>query len=50
LLISPIAGFFRSYLFRLGFLDGIPGLAIAYFAAHYNFLKHIKLSEMDQKE
>jgi len=25
LLISPIASLIRSYVFRLGFLDGIPG-------------------------
>jgi glycosyltransferase involved in cell wall biosynthesis len=46
MLIAPIATFVRSYFFKLGFLDGIPGLAIAYFAAHYVFLKKLKLWEM----
>ena len=46
LLASPIAVFLRSYIFKLGFLDGIPGLAIARFAAHYEFLKNLKLWEM----
>jgi glycosyltransferase involved in cell wall biosynthesis len=48
LMFSPVAGFVRSYLVRLGFLDGAPGLGIAYFAAHYNFLKYIKLFELEK--
>ncbi len=43
---SPFATFIKSYVFKLGFLDGIPGLAIAYFAAQYAFLKNIKLWEL----
>ena len=49
LLVSPVVVFLRSYLFKLGFLDGIPGLAIARFAAHYEFLKKLKLWEMRMK-
>jgi glycosyltransferase involved in cell wall biosynthesis len=49
LLLSPAAVFLRSYIFKLGFLDGIPGLAIARFAAHYEFLKNLKLWEMRMK-
>lgn len=45
LLFSPPAVFVRSYVLRLGILDGIPGLAIARFAAHYDFLKNLKLWE-----
>jgi glycosyltransferase involved in cell wall biosynthesis len=48
LMLSPVAGFIRSYLLRLGFLDGVPGLGIAYFAAHYNFLKQVKLLELEK--
>jgi glycosyltransferase involved in cell wall biosynthesis len=48
LMLSPVAGFIRSYLLRRGLLDGVPGLAIAYFAAHYNFLKYIKLFELEK--
>src|SRR5712692_2262876 len=50
LLVSPVIVFFRSYIFKLGFLDGIPGLAIARFAAHYEFLKNLKLWEMGKDE
>ena len=46
ILFSPPAAFLRSYFFKLGFLDGIQGLAIARFAAHYEFLKNLKLWEM----
>lgn len=46
LVVSPVVVFLRSYLFKLGFLDGVPGLAIARFAAHYEFLKNLKLWEM----
>ena len=45
IIFSPLTAFIRSYVFRLGFLDGAPGLAIAYFAAHYVFLKKIKIWE-----
>jgi glycosyltransferase involved in cell wall biosynthesis len=48
-LFSPLAVFLRSYFFKLGFLDGIQGLAIARFAAHYEFLKQLKLWEMTMK-
>ncbi len=34
--------FIRTYFFQRGFLDGIEGLAIAYMAAIYNFLKYAK--------
>lgn len=47
---SPVIVFLRSYIFKLGFLDGIPGLAIARFAAHYEFLKNLKLWEMRNDE
>jgi hypothetical protein len=49
LFVSPVIVFIRSYFLRLGFLDGIPGLAIARFAAHYEFLKNLKLWEMRKK-
>ena len=49
LLLSPTLVFVRSYVLKLGFLDGVPGLAIARFAAHYDFLKKLKLWEMRVK-
>jgi glycosyltransferase involved in cell wall biosynthesis len=47
--IGPLIIFVRSYVFKLGFLDGVPGFAIAGFAAHYEFLKNLKLWEMRSK-
>ncbi len=43
------AAFIRSYLLKGGFRDGIAGYAIAKFAAHHAFLKHLMLWER-QKE
>ena len=42
------SAFVRSYLLKGGFRDGLPGLAIASFAAHHAFLKHILLWEMQR--
>lgn len=39
------AAFLRSYILKLGILDGVPGFAIAKFAAHHAFLKHLILWE-----
>jgi glycosyltransferase involved in cell wall biosynthesis len=47
MIFSPPVAFIRSYIFKLGFLDGPQGFAIARFAAHYVFLKNLKLWEMD---
>jgi len=38
--------FIQTYFIKAGFLDGIPGIVIAYFAAHHTFMKHIMLWEM----
>jgi glycosyltransferase involved in cell wall biosynthesis len=45
IIFSPALTFIRSYLFKLGFLDGVQGYFIARFAAHYTFLKNLKLWE-----
>lgn len=43
--VRPIVAFLRSYIFRLGFLDGFVGIIIAYFAAYYVFMKYAKAWE-----
>jgi glycosyltransferase involved in cell wall biosynthesis len=40
------AAFTRSFILKGGFRDGLAGLAIARFAAHHAFLKHLMLWEM----
>ncbi|MCX6634965.1 MAG: glycosyltransferase family 2 protein [Acidobacteria bacterium] len=42
LLLDPPWTFFKTYVVDRGFLDGAEGLAIAYMAAIYNFLKYAK--------
>ncbi|HZI18411.1 MAG TPA: glycosyltransferase family 2 protein [Pyrinomonadaceae bacterium] len=42
------SAFVRSLVLKGGFRDGLAGLAIASFAAHHAFLKHILLWEMQQ--
>ena len=46
MLFDPIWTFFRTYIVKLGFLDGAEGLAIAYMAALYNFVKFFKARHM----
>ena len=46
LLFDPMWTFFRTYVVHLGFLDGVEGLAIAYMAAAYNFVKYAKARDM----
>jgi glycosyltransferase involved in cell wall biosynthesis len=42
LVLEPPWTFFRTYFLKLGFLDGVEGLAIANMAALYNFVKYAK--------
>ncbi len=46
LVLDPPWTFFRTYVLQRGFLDGSEGLAIAYMAALYNFLKYAKARYM----
>ncbi len=42
LLFDPPWTFVKTYFLQRGFLDGVEGLAIAYMAALYNFVKYAK--------
>lgn len=46
LLLEPLWTFLRTYMWQLGFLDGLEGLTIAYMAATYTFLKYAKARNM----
>jgi glycosyltransferase involved in cell wall biosynthesis len=51
LLVNPLWVFVKMYFFRLGFLDGIPGLILCVLSANYVFTKYAKLWEYSlQKE
>jgi glycosyltransferase involved in cell wall biosynthesis len=45
LAVDPAWTFFRTYVLQRGFLDGRQGLAIAWMAALYTFLKYAKACE-----
>jgi glycosyltransferase involved in cell wall biosynthesis len=42
LILEPPWTFLQTYVLKLGFLDGVEGLAIANMAALYNFVKYAK--------
>ena len=48
MLLRPPYRFFRDYIFKKGFLDGIPGLIIAISTTYYVFMKQAKLWEMER--
>jgi glycosyltransferase involved in cell wall biosynthesis len=49
MLTRPFYRFVRDYIFKKGFLDGIPGLIIAASTMYYVFMKQAKLWEMEKK-
>lgn len=44
---NPLARFFKFYIAKRGFLDGVPGLVVAVMEATYTFLKYAKLWELE---
>ena len=50
LVLGPGYSFVKSYLFQLGFLDGIQGLTIARMAAWYVFLKYTKARRLATRQ
>ncbi|MEK7309560.1 MAG: glycosyltransferase family 2 protein [Planctomycetota bacterium] len=49
LLFRPPVKFIETYLFKLGFLDGLPGLIISVASAFYVFIKYAKMWEKKKK-
>lgn len=49
LICNPLWIFLKMYVFRLGFLDGIPGLILSVLSANYVFTKYAKLWELSRK-
>jgi glycosyltransferase involved in cell wall biosynthesis len=50
LLLSPVVRFFKFYVFRLGFLDGLPGLLHISIGCMNSYLKYAKLIELRKAE
>jgi hypothetical protein len=48
LAVDPLFVFFKNYLIRLGFLDGVPGLVVSVLAATSTFFKYLKLWEIQR--
>jgi glycosyltransferase involved in cell wall biosynthesis len=48
LVLRPPARFLRAYLLKAGFLDGVPGFAIAAITAFHVFLKYARLWELER--
>lgn len=46
----PVFRFFRGYILKRGFLDGIPGLVVAVTVAYGVFIKYAKLWEMELQD
>jgi glycosyltransferase involved in cell wall biosynthesis len=49
LFVKPTSKFLETYIWKRGFLDGLPGFIIAVGAAYSVFLKYAKLWEMENK-
>jgi glycosyltransferase involved in cell wall biosynthesis len=50
LAFSPVVRFLKFYVFRLGFLDGIPGLLHISIGCMNSYLKYAKLMELHRAE
>ena len=48
LLFRPLSMFFKMFIFRLGFLDGMEGFVLAVLSANYVFTKYAKRWELEQ--
>ncbi len=46
MLLKPPAKFMETYLYKLGFLDGVPGFVISVLSSYYVFLRYAKLWEL----
>lgn len=46
LVLEPPMAFLKSYLLKLGMLDGVPGLAVAAGTAYHRFVRDLRLWEL----
>jgi glycosyltransferase involved in cell wall biosynthesis len=47
-IVNPVGKFIQNYIFRLGFLDGLPGLIIAVMMSLHSLIVRIKLYELSK--
>jgi hypothetical protein len=48
ILVAPAYSFIKSYIIKLGFVDGYNGWLIAVTTAYYTFLKYARLNELNK--
>ncbi len=48
--LRPIYTFLYKYFLRLGFLDGVPGLTIAFLSSYGVFVKYLRLREREAQK
>jgi glycosyltransferase involved in cell wall biosynthesis len=48
IIFNPVAKFFKQYIFRAGFLDGLEGLLLAILSAGYVLIKYAKLRQLER--
>jgi len=49
IIANPLGKFIQNYLFRLGFLDGTPGIIVALMMSFHSFLARAKLYQLWKK-
>jgi hypothetical protein len=47
--LSPFYSFIKTYLLKLGFLDGYKGWIIAVTTSYYTFIKYVRLRELNRQ-
>ncbi|MEM9846847.1 MAG: glycosyltransferase family 2 protein [Bacteroidota bacterium] len=47
---SPFLNFVKRYFLKRGFLDGYYGFVIAIMGSYYNFMKYVKLRELNKRK
>jgi glycosyltransferase involved in cell wall biosynthesis len=48
--LNGLVSFFRCYIFKKGFLNGIDGLSISLIQAFFSYMKYAKLIKLQRKE
>lgn len=48
MVLNPLFRFFKFYVLKKGFLEGLPGFIVALLEGHYVFLKYVKLWELER--
>ena len=50
ILLRPSFNFFKMYILKRGFLDGLPGLIVSILSSYHVFIKYTKMWEMERQK